>query len=271
METIPKTVTEWVMEAYGNNSETSPTEVNPSAQKGSATQDNSSAQKVSATQENSSAQKVSATQENSSAQKPRQNKRMTRPMSLLVSNSEFDQKIKKIEIRTEKKISIELKSINNLIELSEANEFPDRKFYIEEDEKIMSYTPILHFFESESVFKTNRDFKEYRNFFCKFCGVLLEANFPKFTNFYSHLLIKCKKSKPIYSRWKFLYDRRKEKKNLITKEKLVLINFLCSANIPLTIIKNPFFQIMCFNFLGQIPSHHNVRYILIPQVIYILS
>ncbi len=129
METIPKKVTEWVIEANGNNSETCPTQVN------------------------SSAQKICAAQENSCAKQPKQNKRRTRPMSLLVSISEFDQKIKKNEFTTEKRISIEFKSINNSIELTEANEFPDREFYTEKGEKIMSYTHILHFFESESVFK----------------------------------------------------------------------------------------------------------------------
>ena len=203
---------------------------------------------------------------NNNIMRTKSRKRAERPISLLPLLVESTEK----RSSNFSSVIISQKSIDEIMKMAEGSDFPKREFYIEETQEKPKYTAILNFFESKSVFKTKSEFENHKTFYCRFCGKLMEAHFPYFTNFNRHLMETCHKSKPLFLRWKNLYDKRLTKKTEITAEKLVLIKLLCSSNMPLSIIRNPFFQIMAFSYMGEYPVYYNLRHTLLPKVTNIL-
>ncbi len=138
-------------------------------------------------------------------------------------------------------------------------DFPKKSFVI--DNKRKEYSWILNFFKSIRIVSKSTAEKNNVAFTCKFCPTIIHSGFPDFTNQYKHLRIHGE-----YRKCKEMYSSRKGiAKPLVTAKQLIFIQYLCSSNVALGELRNPFLNEL-LRPLFDIPSFKTVRSVLLPEV-----
>lgn len=128
-------------------------------------------------------------------------------------------------------------SVNEIIKLSENNQFPKKLFIFGSVEKL--YSPVLHFFECQTKYCEKP--KGVVNFKCKIFNVIRKASFGSLTNLNKHLknTSNHKTSNIWYS--KYLSIAYPDSKIQLDTRTLDFIRFVISSNLPMSQLENPFF------------------------------
>ncbi|MBX9838051.1 MAG: hypothetical protein K2X69_07005 [Silvanigrellaceae bacterium] len=139
-----------------------------------------------------------------------------------------------------------------------SKEFP-KKFYLIGG-FLKPKASILHFFKSIRTLDLTAS-NINNEFTCKFFNIVMLSTFKDFTNLYKHLNIHTD-----YKKWHNLYkDRKLIRKPTISKELFVFIKFICSSNLALNQLKNPYLiQMLRHSF--KVPSYRTTRNTLLPEV-----
>ncbi len=142
--------------------------------------------------------------------------------------------------------------LENLLKMAEDQNFPDKEFYISSTKSVKYYSPVLHFFEQRRVYDHDSQLKETTNACCRLCEQCLTIlTFPKFSNLYKHL--KNNKSKhELFFKWYKYYEVRKGKRlNQMNEQLFTLTQYICSSNLAIIQLENPFLLKMITPFLGM--------------------
>lgn len=149
-------------------------------------------------------------------------------------------------------------SISDMNNKAKSKEFPLKVFLI--GDILKHKTAVLHFYNSIRILSYNASQKN-NNFTCKFCNIIKVSTFADCTNLYKHL-----KLHKAFLGWYELYEKRKNViKPAISKEVFLFIKFICSSNLALNQLKNPFLvELLRHSF--KVPSYRTTRNTLLPEV-----
>ncbi len=169
-------------------------------------------------------------------------------------------------VDTEKKFSHEF-SLEKLITMAEENIFPKKTF--EFGGLIKKYTPVTHFFGSDTVFKKFHDTKTKISFNCRVCTFKVKCEIGKFTALNRHLQTHLTYKATWYD--KYQKHLTGDKRTLLTNEQLELVKYFITSNESLSQLNNIhllYFLKPAFN--EKPPSQNTFRRSLLPNVIKLL-